>query len=185
MVTTAEQTYDPRYVVEHEGIGRWKRGDVVPHSEFLNVKADVDRLLGLRAMRAATPLEYGQKHVDLASPEAALSYQHILSEKDQQIARLTARVAELEQQVATGPQLTQIIPPGEQAARVFEEKDHVIHGLQAQLRALTNQGTPTPAPTTPAPSPSTPTTPAPTTPAPSPAPTPTTTQGRNRGAPTG
>lgn len=124
-----------KFVMIHKGVGGWSRGDVISDEELQKAHCDIDRLLGLRAMRPATPVEYGQKHVDLDSPEAELSYQHLLADKDQQIARLTARIATLEDEKSTWGrrEQQQMMPAIQQTAPVIEEKDKIIAALRAEV----------------------------------------------------
>lgn len=122
-----------RYVVEHGGIGEWKRGDVLSDEQLLGKGCDINRLLSLRAMRPATELEYDQVHVDLPSEENNRSYQHLLAEKDMEIARLRQRLSEIEEDKALKSQLV-VAQVHQSQAEVFKEKDGVITNLKAQAQ---------------------------------------------------
>lgn len=122
-----------KYVVLHRGLGEWRRGDVITRAQIEAKNGEVERLLGSRAMRSVTELEYTQSHVDLPDDQAQLSFQHELAQRDQTIARLTARVNELEEEKANRQQ--QVHAQVHRAeAEVFEEKDRLIHTLQAKLK---------------------------------------------------
>jgi hypothetical protein len=157
MTTALATSKNDRFVVEHDGLGKWRRGDVVTTAQIEAEGGDLERLLGTRCMRAATELEYGQTHVDLPNAQTALSYQHVLAEKDLQIARLTNRVRELEEEKANRHQgVTNQAPPQHEAA-LIEEKDRLIHTLQAKIKSAEGERLrgpehpPAPAPTTPTP----------------------------------
>lgn len=129
-------TMDPdrvKFVVEHQGVGPWRRGDVISLRELEEQQSDVDRLLGLRALRAATHLEAGQRHVDLPSEQAQLSFQHLLAEKDQEILRLKGRISELEEEKANKAQVV-VAEAQRGAADIVREKDTVINTLQARIK---------------------------------------------------
>jgi predicted RNase H-like nuclease (RuvC/YqgF family) len=131
-----DQVAAQRYVVEHQGLGSWKRGDVISGSMIMEAGGDVARLIANRAMREATLLEAGLEHVDLPSVENALSYQSQLDAKDQQIARLQQRVSDLEEEKAArhASQAASMHPAAPQESRLVEEKDAVIRELQAKIR---------------------------------------------------
>lgn len=124
-----------KFVIEHAGIGRFVRGDVVSEDQLTRDGMDVARLIGLRAMRLATGLECELTHVDLPGTTRDTSFQHQLAEKENEILLLRARISELEQANtvhARPASLPQSVNQGE--VRLIEEKDRMIHSLQAQLQ---------------------------------------------------
>jgi hypothetical protein len=124
---------EPKFVVEHEGLGKWKRGDVLAASQIEKEGGSIDRLLGQHAMRAALEAEWGMAHVDLPGSQAQLSFQHMLAEKDMVIARQAARISELEEEKANSQQHAGALPHLGDAG-LIEEKDRLIAALQSRVK---------------------------------------------------
>lgn len=126
-----------KFVVIHRGVGPFGEGDVVSDDELHEKGATLDRLLGLRSIRPATELEWNEKHVDLPATVLNPSFQHMLAEKDQQLARQAARINELENHQSSA-RLPPVPPPAhpQADAAASREKDQIISDLQSRLRAL-------------------------------------------------
>jgi hypothetical protein len=90
------------FVVLSDGMGKWRKGDVLAGSVLREAGADITRLLALKAIREATIHEAGSAHVEILSDgDRHLSQNHQVAEKEAEIARLTGRIASLEEQLAT------------------------------------------------------------------------------------
>jgi hypothetical protein len=124
------------YVILSDGMGKWRKGDVVA-AEVLAGAANVERLLALNAVRVASEVEARENRVELPGVERHLSYEHRLAEKDKEIARLTARVAGLEEQLAAGQHLSPVAMSHLNEANLIEEKDRAVKALEARVAAAT------------------------------------------------
>jgi chemotaxis protein histidine kinase CheA len=110
---------------------------VVAHKVLEQGGCDIERLLTLRSMRPASEYEAGKDHVDLQSPELHLSYEHMLAEKDRQIARLQSRVSTLEEQLSAGSHLAAtagVAVADQQQAALIEQKDRALRDLEARIQ---------------------------------------------------
>lgn len=128
------------FVILADGLGKWRKGDVVAGTVMLETGCDIDRLLSLKAMRNATEAENSKGHIEIVSPERHASYEQQLADKDKEIARLTARVCALEEQIAAGAHIAQSAqnaPMNESA--LIEEKDRAIRSLEARSTALAQE----------------------------------------------
>lgn len=124
------------YVVLHDGVGKWKRGNVVAESVLIENGCDIDRLLMLHAMRGATEHEAQKNHVDLTDPGLHLSYEHMLAEKEKLIATLTSRVSHLEEQIAAGTHIEAARFSNVNHAGLIEAKDQIINKQHAETSDL-------------------------------------------------
>jgi hypothetical protein len=121
------------FVILSDGLGKWRRGDVVAAGILLEANCDIERLLTLKAMRNATEHEAIRQHVDIVTTERHMSYEHQLAEKDKEVTRLTTRVAELESQVAAGQHLAPPKVSGLNESALIEMKDRAIKDLEGKL----------------------------------------------------
>jgi uncharacterized coiled-coil protein SlyX len=140
---------DQSYVVLSTAMGRWKRGDVFSgetYREALKLATDVadseiDRLVCSQAIRLATPHEAEQSRVCLTGQDDRhVSLETRLLQKESEITRLRARVAELEALVARTRQEQMLLPgavAGSGQAALIKEKDSLVIDLQRQVTALT------------------------------------------------
>lgn len=128
-----------KYVIEHGAVGEFHRGDVVDEEIIRSRNGDVERLLGLRAMRAATAFEAELTHVDLPNSENARSFQAQLAESEQEKARMRNRIRELEEQVAMRAQPLVKQTPMHGTAPLIQEKDQTIMDLQTRIKQATEQ----------------------------------------------
>jgi hypothetical protein len=55
------------FVVLSDGMGKWRKGDVLAGSVLREAGADITRLLALKAIREATIHEAGSAHVEILS----------------------------------------------------------------------------------------------------------------------
>lgn len=127
-----------KFVVESQGLGEWRRGDVLSDEQLTANGGSLERLLGLRSIRPATELESELTHVDLPGERLNLSYQQKMADQDLMIARLQDRIRQLEEEKAsrnvTTFNPTDPVSPHAVQAPVIQEKDKAIQSLQQQLR---------------------------------------------------
>jgi hypothetical protein len=135
MAIAAEQ----KFVVEHQGVGEFKRGDVISGRQMSDRKMDGDRLLSLKAMRPATPLEATLSHVSLPDQATNHSYEQRLLEKDQEIARLNSRIRDFEEKEAARALLSNQAAVSPNQAAVIAEKDATINQLNVRLKEFDNR----------------------------------------------
>lgn len=124
------------YVVLFDGMGVWRKGNVVGADVLAAKNIDIEYQITKGAIRPATEFEAAKDHVDLSSPELHLSYEHMLAERDRKIARLTARNSQLEEQLSAGIHLNRQegITPGQ--AALIESKDRAIRNLEQRVAQL-------------------------------------------------
>ncbi len=127
------------FVVLSDGLGKWRKGDVVEGTVLRESGCEVPRLMALKALREATSNERDSKHVALVSPERHLSYEHQLAEKDGEIVRLTSRVASLEEQMAAGNHLQKPAVTEANESSLIAEKDRAVRSLEGRVAALTQE----------------------------------------------
>jgi hypothetical protein len=128
------------FVVLSDGMGKWRKGDVLAGSVLREAGADITRLLALKAIREATIHEAGSAHVEILSDgDRHLSQNHQVAEKEAEIARLTGRIASLEEQLATGNHLQKPGGSNLNESALIEEKDRAIRTLEGRVAALTQE----------------------------------------------
>jgi septal ring factor EnvC (AmiA/AmiB activator) len=131
---------DPRFVVLHTGLGRWRRGDVIGLKDIGGDQA-ARRALGLAAIRRAYDYEATQVRVDLPSDTRDASTQQKLAEKDVQIMALTEQVSNLMEQLRSAhPDISRINEASTiQSQAVIREKDQTIANLTNRVKELETQ----------------------------------------------
>jgi len=152
----SEARSETRYVVLHNGVGLWSRGDVVKAS-VLGDAENVARLAGLGAVREANPAEAKCEHVHLQDKAAVrpASYEATLAEKDRTIEQLKGELRATQEQL----QVARLRPPEVDPVKtravqdLLAEKDRTIRALEQQLQqpAGSEPGTGAEPPTPPAP----------------------------------
>ncbi len=130
---TDNADYDPheeKYVVLHDGIASWKRGDVIGSRDFVAAKADVNRLLRLNAIRTAMIAERHMRRVALANMALPTSYDQQIADMKRHNELLVNRITEVEGELARATQQLNIVKSSTEQPKVLTE---IITAKDAQL----------------------------------------------------
>lgn len=138
-MSAATVLHETHFVILHDGVGKWRKGNVVASSAIKVPATEIERLLVAKAIRPATTAEIGLGHVDLVGETANGSYTQMLADRDRDIARLTSRCATLEEQLAVGKSYDPSVAGNLNHAGLIEEKDRNIAQLHSQLGHLQSQ----------------------------------------------